>query len=189
MTSQERAQVSAQWALIAAMHGKDLSRPMLIMMLDAIDDLPADAVLFALKTWTKTSKQSRHPMPAELRELACPEVSPENVAREAAARIPEAIKLYGYNDPVRARAHIGDLGWGVVKRSGGWEHVCQYHGTPEMNALTFHAQARDLARSHIEFAETGTLGEAPGLPAPKESVGLTKIGNLLQMIPRPDGER
>ncbi len=190
MIQKDRDAIAIKWGVVSAVFGVDLSKAALTMLVNAVSDLNPDAVLRALDEWVKTAKQRRAPMPAEIRELCTPQISPDAQAREAAARIPDAIKRHGYNWPDRAREYIGELGWSVVQRFGGWEHVCQYHGTPEMNAQTFYAQARDLARSHIELAATGTLGQAPALPMPRNNQpGLQRMGDYMGLVPRPEGSK
>ena len=157
-----RARIGETWLAIAEMNGRVISQNALRLMLDAVSDLKSDAVLNALNVWVKTTKQNRHPTPAEIRELVSPQVNDDALAREAAIRIQQAIAKYGYMGGEDAEAFIGEIGWQVVRRFGGWRYICENHGI-ELNPLTFHAQARDIAKTQIEMARAGIMNQAPQL--------------------------
>lgn len=181
MNQQERQIVGENWLGLAQMYGKDLQPMTLKIMLDAVDDLEASSVVNALHEWTRTSKSSRHPLPAEIRTIVKPELSPDAVANEAASRIRAAIAKHGWANPTEAREYIGDLGWKIVERCGGWLYICENHGV-ELNPLTFHAQARDQAKAIIESAELGRFDRPIGIPAPKENRMLDLAKNTIKKL-------
>lgn len=166
MTQQDRGQLAMMIDRTARYYGKKIDDDVISMMIDDLQDLPLGTVLAAYNQYRLDKKNVFSPMPAQIREIIQPQVSDDTLAREAAARIPEAIRRYGYPDPVGARAFIGELGWSVVQRFGGWLYICEHHGD-DLNPSTFLAQARDLAKSHAELSRTGHLGEAPALPQSK----------------------
>lgn len=71
-------------------------------------------------------------------------LSDEEVGRDLAVRIEEAIGRFGYTNPGSAETFIGELGWEVVKQSGGWSSVC---------SIT----EDHLASSRKHWRETGAL--------------------------------
>lgn len=183
MNREERGNLAAVIDKTARYYGKKIEPDVFSMMIDDLEDLEINAVMLAYMNYRRNPQNKFSPMPAQIRELVSPSVSNDSLAKEAAARIPEAIKKFGYTDPESAKAFIGSLGWNVVNRFGGWAHVCQHHGTPEMNALTFQAQARDLARSHLEFSAAGKLGVAPEISAPaKTSNQLSSASQIIKTL-------
>jgi hypothetical protein len=172
--------------LTATYYGKDLIEPVLEMYVDDLSDLPEAEVIEAYRTYRRNPKNRAFPLPAQIREIIEPEVSPEGMANEAISRIQEAITRFGYARGGEAQLFIGSLGWAVVKRFGGWENLCRHHGV-EIQPGTFFAQARTMALSQMEFAKVGRFDEPPALPfedkalisAPQDGAGLKSIGEIL----------
>lgn len=184
MTQDERAKVGEFWLGLAQMYGKELGRAALKIMLDSIDELDAGDVLQVFNEWSRTSKQNRHPLPAEVHSLAKKELSSEAMSNEAANRIRMAIVKFGYNNPADAKEFMGSLAWAVVVRFGGWEYICENHGVL-LSPLTFHAQARDSAKSILENAALGQLDKPVQIPAPNEprkQIGLAKFDTKTLII-------
>lgn len=86
-------------------------------------------------------------------------------ANEIAGRIMESLSEFGYSHSLRAREYIGDLGWMVVKRFGGWAYLCSEVGVT-LNTSTTRAQLREMALSLMDINEKRGLDEAPQLEAP-----------------------
>lgn len=179
MTKQERIEVGQSWIGLAQMYGRDIPQIALKIMLDAIDDLPSKEIIHALVDWSRNSKQNRHPLPAELREMLKKELSIEARANEAANRIRQAITRIGWSEPVKAKEFMGDLAWAIVERSGGWTYICENHGV-DLNPLTFHAQARDSAKAIIESSKLGHIDRPMLLDERKGN--LESIGNGISAL-------
>jgi len=81
-------------------------------------------------------------------------------AKEVISRIVYAIAKIGYVNPDRARVYVGELGWKIVERRGGWEAIC---GIEEKDLTSFTAQCRDLAKSILYRVDKG-MTEKPALP-------------------------
>lgn len=128
------------------------------MVVEDVEDLDFEKCLNALTVYRRDPKNKTWPKSSDVRAIVCPVMTPDAQANEAAARIREAIGKFGWPDPVGARKHIGELGWKVVERSGGWQYLCENHGS-ELNALTYHAQSRDLAKALIEAQNAGKLDQ------------------------------
>lgn len=163
MNQDERERVAKSLLGCYSVFGKDLSRDAVLFMVDTLDDFSGNQIVEAIKTYSIKEKTGRPPTVGALVEIMNPETSQETVANDAAARIFQAIGKFGWADIEGASRFIGPLGWSVVERFGGWLYLCENHGS-EISATTFHAQARDLAKSHMELSRLGKLGHAHELP-------------------------
>ena len=137
--------------LTAAYYGWNLSEPVLAMYLDDLEDLPTGEVIAAYRDWRKNPKNKAFPLPAQIRGMVRPEVDADAAAKEISARISGAIVKFGYANSPDARAFIGEVGWQVVERFGGWSHICQNHGVT-IDPTAFAAQARELAKGSLMYA-------------------------------------
>lgn len=106
----------------------------------------------------------KFPTVAEVKEklgiLPVKPVTAEDNAREAVSRIWEAMRTCGWNRPKEAQAFIGELGWKVVERYGGWSAVTDLEEDQRMGIT---AQMRDLAISLQKFSSHG-INTGPTLP-------------------------
>ncbi|MFI5342844.1 MAG: hypothetical protein ACHQUC_01350 [Chlamydiales bacterium] len=102
------------------------------------------------------------PMPADIINFFIPALDDDSKARDAASRICSAIREFGYTNPEKAKTYIGELGWRVVERQGGWVRLCEEMHDDQL--AIFQAQARDLAKAQIQFAKAGLLDSPPELP-------------------------
>jgi hypothetical protein len=144
MTKQDRIRVGEMWLTIAQVFNKEIQPSALKMMLDSIDDLAFEKVEKALSSWVGKTKQMRHPFPAEIRAMCEECLDPDTKGKLISSRVIEAISRFGYCNADDARKYIGETGWIVVKRFGGWQYVCENVGVT-MQLSTFTAQARDIA--------------------------------------------
>lgn len=99
-------------------------------------------------------------------------LSIEDIARDAVSRIWEAISDFGWNNPRAAKEYIGELGWKVVERHGGWARVTDVE-EDQRGILT--AQWRDLAITLYRFEQNGDSNRGPALPL---SRALALIGDM-----------
>lgn len=180
MNRDERMAVGKMWLALAEMHGREISQPALSLMLDAVSDLDGNKILVAMKEWAKNSKHSRHPLPGDLRQSLDPAGDPDANAREAASRIIAAVSKYGYNNPKLAEKFIGELGWHVVSRFGGWMYVCENLGTT-LDITSFQAQARDVAKATIVRGPEG-ITNAPALPKSDKITSLLHGNDMNKML-------
>lgn len=134
--------------LTASYYGRTLSPQVLAMYVEDLEDLPPADVIATYKAWRRNPKNTQFPLPAQIRGIIQPEVDPDSAAREIASRIVGAISKCGWSQPKAAQEYMGDIGWEIVRRNGGWEHVCQHHGV-SIDPGTFHAQSRDIAKSML----------------------------------------
>lgn len=130
------------------------------------------------------SRRSRDPFPsiAEIRERIEPKIDPESEAIEAANRIYQAVCRISPYESEYAKAHIGELGWQVVLREGGWmslvESITDYE-----QVGTRKAQWRQLAKALYLRAKTGQF-DAPKLPGVEQGKMPFNPKTLLPEMPR-----
>jgi len=165
MTEEQIREIKKGIILTASYYGRDIKLDVVNMMAEDLNDLPFEDVSSAFLSYRRNAKNKSFPLPAQIREIINPEVGSRAKANEVASRIRKGISDFGWCNGEKAREYIGELGWKVVIRSGGWQYLCENHGL-ELNPLTYQAQARDLVESTIEMAGIGFVDEPIGLPEP-----------------------
>lgn len=99
-----------------------------------------------------------------------------------AASVYAAVADFGWPNAERARAHLGEDVWSVVKAAGGWSQVCR--DANEVDVGIFRAQLREIARAVMHRKAAGTDGEKItfqkqiGQPESQKQIG--SVLNLLQ---------
>lgn len=142
MTAGEVSKVAQGFAVMAAYYRVRIDDQVLRLYAEDVSDLPFDSVMNSMNEYRKNPKNRQMPMPAQIRDMIVRVETPEEKAREIAARIEGAIVKFGYPNGQEARAYIGEEGWEVVTRYGGWGHLCENHGLT-ISPAAFHAQVRD----------------------------------------------
>jgi hypothetical protein len=160
--------------LTAQYYNRQLDPEVLSMMCDDLEDLGYEASIQAYAQYRKNSANRFFPMPAQIRDMISPQPSDENDARDAAARIVQAISKFGWANQTGAKSFIGDLGWTVVERHGGWLTVCEM---PADQIGIFQAQGRELAKAIAVRASAGLLDEPPRLPEAKARSDIFSLPN------------
>lgn len=162
MTPEEKRQVAEGLVITAQTFRHVLTDAACRMMVEDLDDLSSLEVLHALKEYRKTTKRPFMPTVAEIRQLARPPMDARDIGLETASRIRSAISKFGWPSPQKAREYIGEQGWDVVERFGGWQHLCENLGTV-IQETTFMAQCRDVVASQVNLTRAGVDLEKPAL--------------------------
>lgn len=184
MTPQETARLAATFAMYAAYYRLKLDDEVLRMYAEDLSDLELAPVLEALNAYRKNPKNRAMPLPAMVRDMLEPQLDDDTLAREAASRVLAAIPKFGYIGGTQAREYIGELGWSVVERYGGWQRVCESVGV-ELDIGVFQAQVRDSAKAQAMLSRAGRLDMPIGLPGStveRRTQGLTSAGDVLKLI-------
>jgi hypothetical protein len=107
------------------------------------------------------NRRSRDPFPSigDVLRLVVPFVDDVDTAIEAANRVVESVSRFGWCNEADAKAHIGEIGWYIVERNGGWVALCENMRTTEIGMLR--AQFRELALAAIRRSNAGLLQSAP----------------------------
>ncbi len=175
MTLPEMQRLKALIVATGAYYGQVIDDAVLGMYVNDLADLPFTRVVDELENARRDPKNSRFPLPAVIRSRIKPvDADTDEIrAHTAVARIPEAIAKYGWANAKQAREFIGELGWLIVSRDGGWVRVCEMLN--QDNIGTLKAQWRTQALFEAKRSRAGLTNEAPALPMPVGSTGLTKI--------------
>jgi hypothetical protein len=139
-----------EYVLTCKLYDKDISFDLAKLVIEDLRDLNAEDCFAAIISFRKNPKNKFWPKASDVRGIVVPEISDESLAEQAAKKIPEAIKKFGWPQPNEARAFIGEIGWSFIMSRGGWTNVCQNLGS-EWDIGIFHAQARQVAKSEIEY--------------------------------------
>jgi hypothetical protein len=144
--------------------GRTISKTLLDVYDEGLRDLGYGPVCAAIKQLLMERKEGDMiPAISTIRNKIKPEPSAKDDALDASHRIWEAVGKFGYGRHEDARKFIGELGWLVVEREGGWCAVCEHSRVDQQVALK--AQWRELAISLSARAKSGTLGLPPGVPS------------------------
>ena len=181
MSPQERNELGILFANLAEYYSKNLTRGALAMYIEDLEEYPLGQIQLAMKKYRQDTKNRTFPVPAQLIEIMNPKTNSRNEAMEAASRITEAVSYFGYTNPERAKEYIGDLGWRIVSRIGGWQYLCENLGVT-LHVSTFQAQARDIALSTIERGNAGLDGFAPQLPQAEKITELFSSSNDMKLL-------
>lgn len=148
MTADEIKELKKGILLTAKYYGRDLPGEVITMMADDLSDLGFSDVLNAYTLYRRDPKNRSMPLPAQIREIIQPVVNPTAQAREIVERIKHAITKFGYASGLEAHRYIGDIGWNVVRRSGGWHAVCE---SDIFSNSSRQAQMRDSIADQITY--------------------------------------
>lgn len=147
---------------LAEYYNKTLTAGQIEMYVEDLISLSPEELHTAVRDYRRRPENKWFPLPAELIGLVRPDVSPEQNAIDAVSRIVESVSKFGPYRTVDAKSNIGELGWKVVQRDGGWINVCQ--NLTEDNLGTTRAQWREMAKSISARAHAGVLDSAPEIP-------------------------
>lgn len=148
MTEEQEKLIKKAIVLNAQFYGLELSASVLALYMQDLEDLPAEAILDAYRAYRQNPVNKTSPLPAQIRALIKPQANSRQIAQEIANRCFGAIRRFGYTKPQQARAFIGELGWRLIERRGGWVHHCQNTMESDIPILT--AQFRDAISSYAE---------------------------------------
>lgn len=163
---------------LAGYYNHPLTEETLAMYAEDLGDLSVEKIFLATKEIRRDPKITRFPLPAQIRERIEPPENPEGLAIEASNRIVEAISRFGYWRESEAKEFIGELGWLVVQRQGGWQAICE--NTLVTTLPTQKAQWRELAKVLYARSKSGTLDTPPALPK-SENTQPERLSSLLSL--------
>lgn len=174
----QREQISEIIFALGEYYDKNLTQNQIAMYVEDLIDLDATQLVEAIKRYRLDPKNDRFPLPVKLKAMIGQAVSPDDAARDASSRIIAAVAKYGWNNPDRARDYVGELGWEIVKRQGGWMNLCESLTYDNQGMLQ--AQWRELAVS-VQRSGTRTRDTGPSLPSPEDS---KKLLSFMRDIPK-----
>lgn len=181
MTSDKTKTIKKLWIGLAEYYRMNLTDNQLTMYAEDLEDLEISEVAQAFKRIRREELFEFLPLPAKIRSMILG--STKDLALDASNLIVEAMSRFGYTNPESARAFIGELGWKVVQREGGWQSLCERTTNDDLPILK--AQWRELAGALYRRDQTGRGHEPPGLPSSKPMEQVSVMGNkLLKELPK-----
>lgn len=140
-----------------SIYGKEtFTQDAIKMIMDNLHDLDFEKCLKALNFYMKDPKNKTWPKIADIRAIVNPQVDVGSRAQEIASRLREAITRFGWPNQDKAKMFIGEIGWDVVNRFGGWTFICENHGI-NLNPEAFYAQARELVKARLELKDLSKI--------------------------------
>lgn len=172
-------------AALAEYYDKQLTANQMSMYVHDLLELQPDELLKAIYEYRNIADNHFFPLPAKLKSLAKPKPSEEQNAVDAVSRIIEAISKFGPYRYEEARKFVGEIGWMVIQRDGGWNAVCQF--LTEDNMGQFRAQWREMAKAFSARSKAGLTDVPPDLPRPISipSGSFAKLGEVLSKALQP----
>lgn len=162
---------------LAIIYGKELSKEAIQVYFNALSDMSIEDFRRSTSLWLNSPTGAFFPTPGQLKATLSP--SDDQLAREAVSRIIKALSSFGGADNrEKAKNFIGELGWSVVSREGGWEEVCKIDYA---NLRIAQAQWREYAASVLTQSRLGVLDKPPGLSQVKNKE-LQRIGEYLPSL-------
>lgn len=128
-------------------YDKPLTATQLAMYSEDLMDLEPSELTAAILTYRNDPRNTRFPLPPQLKAAIGTVLNPEDEAVQIVARILMAIGQIGPYRTEEAKAAIGEVGWRVVQAEGGWGAVCDVQ-TDDLPIRK--AQWRNLAKSCFE---------------------------------------
>jgi hypothetical protein len=146
------------------------------MYVEDLIDLEIDEITEAIKIYRMDPRNSEPPLPAQLKALLKP--SDEIQAVDAVSRIFQALGKYGDSakHTEKAKKLIGELGWFIVERFGGWSRITRL-SYDELGPMA-QEQWRELAVTLLTKHRLGLLEEAPKFPETKKAE-LIHMGDII----------
>lgn len=177
MTQDETRELKRMVIAASNYYERQLSDDAVRMYVLDMQDLDFNEVVIAMTSYRKNAMNIRMFLPAHIRDLITPKINSIDLARETAVRIREAIRNFGWPGEKEAQLFLGNSAWRVVRRFGGWGHLCENLGT-KIQEGQFMAQVRDAVESNIKLERAGINTELPVL----EQVDNGKMGSVLRLI-------
>lgn len=163
MTQQERNELGLILNNLCNYYSRQSNPATIAMFIEDLENFPLGQIQMAIKKYRQDPKNKTFPLPAQLIDILNPSVNPKNEAIEMASKILESISTFGYPNEEKAKEYLGEYGWQIVKRWGGWDYLCKNLGVT-IQISTFQAQTRDMAISLYERNVQGLGGTMPQLP-------------------------
>lgn len=148
--------------VMAANSRVQLTQTMLKIYDKAVEPFGYERACKALEKLMLETKVWQMPTPKALIDSIDSRPSRIAEANEVAGRIIQSVSKFGWSSPEQARQYIGELGWSVVQRFGGWGYLCEGLGM-SIDVSSTRAQMRDSALSIMEISEHRSINEPPSL--------------------------
>lgn len=174
MNQQERDDLAKKLINLALFYGKyDLTKNAVMQFINILESFYNKSYIDyenALNNYSAEASNKNFPAPSQLKQYLFPNSSSRQQAQEIAQRCFGAIRKFGYTKPVQAKEYIGELGWRLIERRGGWSsHCCN---TQESDIPILTAQFRESISVYVDQGITNDqlFFDKVGLTSSKENV-------------------
>ena len=147
--------------ILAAACEYELDAKVANLYADVLEPYGWGNVYVVLRDFQIKAKKFKFPSIGEFTEILDPPINGKTESIEAANRIIEAVGKYGHSNPIQAEKHIGELGWLMVEKFGGWADLCSKLNN--QNEGMFRAQLRELGETVIYRERQGRREIPPAL--------------------------
>ena len=157
------------FSLMFAFYQKEVQTQVLAMYAHDLREFSYEEIERAFEIYRDDPANKFPPMPAALKKILRPQIDPHSIANDVASKVHGAVSKFGWNQPQAARAHIGEIGWEVVREYGGWEYICQHLGLA-LDIGTFRAQVRETVKARVTISYQAAPAVHPALtsnPTPR----------------------
>lgn len=161
---------------LAEYYNHTVNKNQLAMYVEDLIDLSPEQLELAVKKYRVNPDHKFFPLPAALRGEVAPHIDAIDEARDIANIIIASVSRFGHTNQVEAQNHIGELGWTVITRMGGWKNLCET--LTLQNESMFRAQIRDYAMTVQKKATLGELEIRPAIRGPKTDVAALIAGSM-----------
>lgn len=173
----------------ALYYGQQLDDWVLQAYASDLEDIEAKDVERAFNQLRLEPKRWRVPLPAEIKHHLSPTLDIDTQAQKIVSLIFANLQPIGRKNVDKARGVVGELGWEVVRRMGGWAFLCN---SDVRDRNTQYAQAREQARACLTERVVAARAHDPGKALPeikqhRRGVPLS-TGDILRTMGGPHGQ-
>lgn len=165
---------------MARFYGEALDDRQVELYVEVLSNFDEQTVLMCGAKYMVNYKNEKFPKPIHKIMEGHIQQVPDSVdlARDTALRIRQAITKFGWNKAGKAKEFIGEAGWNIVERFGGWMYLCENLGV-KIQEATFYAQCRDAIQSQINLERAGIN---TNLPSIEQSKGKAQIMGVVKKL-------
>lgn len=147
MNAEEKREIRRQIGIASTYYRANINSDTIELYMKILEKYSFKQIMFAITTYAQNPKSRFMFLAADLIEIIDPQPTDDSLSREIAAKISSAVTKFGWCNSEEAKNYIGEIGWRVIEKRGGWAHICQNLRTDEI--ASFDAQNRELAKSAI----------------------------------------
>lgn len=157
---------------------KEITRNVANTWCDVLQEYPDEVIVKAFKEIVKTSEE--WPAPAKIRRLCMgTSLTDTEIGEDISCRIEGAIRTYGGYNFKLAEAHVGEIGWEVVRQCGGWASICEITDDQLPSARK---QWRDVAKVVSKRLHNNLENNAPAIPGSAKTHRLSIVGDIVGQL-------
>ncbi len=179
MNDQEEQEIKELIIYSSEYYGQKISDHIMLMHYKLLCGYSYQELKKAYETFLLDPKNKFAPRPSDIVNLLSPQTTQEIEAREAVSRIIESLGKFGYMRGDEARPYIGELGWKIVTRYGGWGYLCENGGTGKLSIPMLISQMKELGVVVQERERIGISDQPPQIKKNETEQIDSRVKNLI----------